>query len=149
MTTPLGIRGLTFRLTDLQPSDLTVFLQIVTGLDDIAAVRGIDTVVPGLTGRIPRARVKDVLPIELAGLVMGAGDTEILRRASYRTTVAMLQVLFDPSLAPGDLVVEAEDGTTYTIAARPISMVWGTEDVPCVRELSVALESVDPDWTVA
>jgi hypothetical protein len=148
MTTAVGIRGLQFSDEDLQPSDLSIFLQIVTGLDDLAAVRGVDTVVPGLTGRIPRERIADVRAIELAGWVQGVGEDEDARRADYRDSVLWLQTLFDPTAPPDVLEVTLESGGTATINARPLLMVWGEETVPCVRQVSVALESVDPNWVV-
>lgn len=154
MTNAVAIRAIRWTPSsgpalDCQRADLSIHLEIVTGLDDVPAVRGVDTIVPGLTGRIPRNRVADVLAIELAGWVQGGtgASTEAARRTGYRNAVDAIQAAFDPSLDPGTLEVDTEDGETRVVSARALTLVWGREDIPAVRALSVALESTDPFWS--
>jgi hypothetical protein len=94
---------MTYATTSLQRSNLTVWLEITTGFDDVAEVRGHDTVVPHLAGRIARNRKKDVRGIELTGWVQGTGSTEAARLSSYRDLVDELQTLFDPVRVPAAL----------------------------------------------
>lgn len=136
---------------DCQRADLGLVLQIVTGLDEVPSVRGEDVTIPGRPGVIPGNREADRRSLELAGWIAGAtaeDQTELERRASYREMVSALQAAFAPTLT-GTLEVVAEDGATYSIAARPLTIVYGTEDVPAFRYVSVALISTtDPEWTV-
>lgn len=148
MPTPIGVVPLTYKGTDLQRSDYTVFLEIVRGLDEVTDVRGQDTVIPSLAGRVARNRVADRRSIELRGWVSGTGATEELARSSYRTLVKELQTLFSPTAAAGNLVATLEDGTTATISARSLSIMWGDPVVPSHRPLSVELESIAPNWTI-
>src|SRR5687767_13721371 len=104
MATPIGVIPLTYKATDLQASNYTIFLQIVRGLDENADVRGQDTIIPGTAGRTARNRVADVRRIELRGWVAGTGATETAARSSFRTLVKSLQTLFSPTAAAGNLV---------------------------------------------
>lgn len=137
---------------DCQQDRLGVHLEIAVGFDETPTVRGDDTVIPGLAGRIPGNRVADELSILLAGNVRGDLEdgspmTELERRTSYRVNVLALQAAFDPTLR-GVIDVLGEDGYTYTIAARPLSIVYGPEIVPGERQVSVALVSTtSPYWT--
>ena len=74
MSNAVAVIGLTFSGTDLQTSDFGIFLEIVRGLNDSPAVRGVDLIVPSRAGRVVRNRVGDVLTIGLHGYVMGNGD---------------------------------------------------------------------------
>jgi hypothetical protein len=134
-----ALTELTFRGTSLMRSDLTVIMRIVRGLGEVMDVRGEDTIIPNATGRTPRDRKKDRLTIELKGA------TELLQRTSFKTLRAELRTLFDPSLAPGALVATLEDGTTLSIDARAINILYGDDGIPSFREVSVELEAVE-DW---
>lgn len=131
---------------DLQANDLSIDLEVIVGLDEVAEVRGTDTTIPSKAGRRARNRVKDRRSIELGGWLQGVGEFESVRMASYRQIVAFLQTLFDPARDPATLSVPLEDGTTATISARPLVIVYGDRPLPGVCRISVSLESIDPDW---
>jgi hypothetical protein len=140
-----ALTELTYRGTSLMRSNLTVLLRIVRGIGEVMEVRGQDTIVANATGRVPRDRKKDRLVIELKGYVMGTGADEAAQRASLVDLRAELRTLFDPTLAPGALVATLEDGTTQSIDARAINILYGDDDTPTLREVSVELEAVE-DW---
>jgi len=145
---PLTVTPSSGPALDVQRSDFGIHLEITKGLDELATVRGTDVIVPGLTGRIVRNRVKDVRTIELSGHVQGVGATDALRLASYRGFVVAIGACFDPTLTV-TIGVVCEDGVTRSLAARPHVLTWGPEGIPGLRTLNVALESTDPDWTTA
>ena len=147
MTNPYAVIGLTFDGTDVQQDPIGIFLEVVRGLSDVPAVRGTDTVVPGLAGRIPRNRVADHLTIELRGFVAGTGSTDADCQASHRGLVNDIRALFDPTAAPADLVAALEDASTATIAARTLNIVWD-HLAPSTSRISIELDSVAPDWTI-
>lgn len=146
MTSPLGIIGLTYDTDDLQLSDLTLFLTITYGLNEPAEPRGRDVLVPYLNGQVARPRRPDTRRILLAGHVKGDGADTAARQSAYRAMVRYLNDLFSPARMPADLVASLEDGSTATLAARPLPMVF-TERVPSEwADLTVELLSIDPDW---
>lgn len=124
-------------------------LRLVRGLDDSLVVRGSDTVVPSLAGRIARARIADRRVIELAGPVMGTGATEALQLADLRAAMETLRTLFSPTRTAANLVIALENGGTATISARPVNMVVSPVLIPAFRMVSVELESVAPTWVIA
>ncbi|HEX5013021.1 MAG TPA: hypothetical protein VFV72_02595, partial [Candidatus Limnocylindrales bacterium] len=71
MTHAAATVGLTFDATDLQQADLQWFFEIKRGLDEVPSVRGKDSIVPALAGRVERNRKNDVLSIVLEGFVRG------------------------------------------------------------------------------
>jgi len=147
MTSPAAVIGLTYRGTDLQQADLDWFFEIVRGIGETPAVRGVDYVVPAAAGRSVRNRVADSLRIELRGWVRGSGIAEDAQRNDLKANRATIRALFDPTLDPGALVATLEDGSTQTIAARSLpTMLWDAQ-VPAFYRVSVELESIDPDWT--
>jgi len=150
MSSPLAVIGLTYGGTDVQDSDYGVFLELVRGLSEAASVRGTDTIVPGLAGRIVRDRMLDGLRIELQGYVMGAGPIvagtpPTGARADFRTNAKAVRTLFDPTTSAA-LVATLEDGTTATVAARTLSSVWD-QVTPELARVSIELEAV-ADWVV-
>ena len=147
MSSAVAVIGLTYRGTDIQVLE-GIFLEIVRGLGDVPAVRGVDIVVPARAGRIVRNRVGDYLSIELLGIVGGSGADEAAQRSDFADRRAAMRALFDPTLAPGALVATLENATTATIAARSLNIVWD-QVVPTLARVSVEMESVDPDWVVA
>lgn len=150
MSSPVATIGLTYDSTGLQHADLGLFLQIVEGLNTTPDVRGRDVVVPGLAGRIPRNRIADVLRIELRGFVRGDGMTGAAQMADFRDKVQALQVLFDPTRDPANIVADLENGELATIAARPLpGLIINDQALPSLFGLvSVVLESVAPTWTI-
>lgn len=147
MANPGWSTNLTANGVDLTTSDNRIMLRLVRGLDDLAEVRGKDVIVPGLTGRIIRNRVKDRLVVEAAGWVMGTGVGEAAQRADFRAIVDEIRALMDPTLSPYAIVAILEDASTRTIMARPTNVVWGDDNLPSFRMLSCEWESVDPEWT--
>ena len=105
MSSPVAVIGLTVGGTDVQVID-GIFLQIVRGLNESPEVRGIDTIVPGLAGRIARNRKADRLVIELRGHVMGAGTAAVAAETAggFATTLAADTV-------PGATTVVVADAT--------------------------------------
>lgn len=123
-------------------------IRCVRGLDDSFEVRGTDTIIPTAAGRVARNRVRDRRVIELAGHVMGTGDTEDAQRLDVRAALEELRALFDPTSTPGSLVVALEDGGTATITARPLNMIAGDDPIPTWRQVSIELEAVGADWVI-
>lgn len=148
MTSAVASIGVSYSGTDLQDADLGVFLEIVSGMAaDGLDVRGVDVVVPGLTGRIARGRRLDTRRIELRGHVMGQGSTQDDRQADYRDSMDALAALFDPSASPDSLVLTMEDSSTRTIEARPLPGMMVEVVVPSeFAYVSIVLESVSPTW---
>lgn len=143
-----AVIGLTFDGVDLQRSDFSLFLEVVKGVNEGPRVRGVDTVVPGLGGRIARNRISDGFVVGLQGYVSGVGTGEDQQRKRFADRRAEIRALFDPTADPANLVATLEDGTTLTCAARTLpSMLWD-QIVPSMARLSLELESLDADWTV-
>lgn len=148
MTSAVAIIGLTFRATDIQSLPTGVFLELVDGIAAPPSVRGADTVVPGRSGRIAKARVGDVWSGELRGLVTGAGSTEAAMRDALADLRETMRALFDPTLLPGALVATLENGDTATIQARALpGQIWEIV-VPSMYRVSIEVESVDPYWVI-
>lgn len=140
----------TWRAVSFTTSDLRIALRITRGINELPSVRGRDTIIPGLPGRVPRNRIGDVLTIEADGFVMGSGANEQAQRDDFRDIVTLIRGLMDPTDTPGEIVATLEDGTTQSITARAIDIIWGDDDIPAYRALSCRWESVDAaDWVVA
>lgn len=142
----------TYAGTDLQDiaegGMVRMAIGLVRGLDDGPEVRGVDTVVPGSAGRIPRSRVWDHRTIELEGFVGGAGASEAVQRADMRSMLEALRTLFDPTRAPASLVIGLEDGGTATISARPLNMLCPATIASVRERVNIELEAVEDDWEV-
>lgn len=141
------VSDLTYADTDLQDLD-GIFLEIVRGLAERPSVRGSDTVVPGRAGRIRRNRVNDTLQIELRGWVCGSGVGEAAQRADFVANRTAFRTLFDPTAGDRTLSATLEDGSTATISAAAMEGIIWNQIVPTYAEVSVKLESVDPDWVI-
>lgn len=143
------LRNLTFDAVDLQRADLSVHLDVMNlngGLD----VRGKDTVIPSLDGRIARVRVADVRHVIVEGWIQGVGATEALRLASAQELLDELEALFSPDLDPNPLAGLAADGSTRTLLCRPQpGILWPDPIVPGVHKVSVLLDSVFPNWVLS
>lgn len=129
-----------------------LFLSIKKGLGEVPSVRGVDQVVPRREGKIARARVGDKMALELEGLVRGIpdeGDDDPSEAAAYYTLVAEVRAIFDPTKDPWVLSVEMPNGDTWSINVRTVPPLLWEEIIPSrLARLNVALESVDPDWTI-
>lgn len=135
---------------DLTRSDGKILMRVTRGLNEVPEVRGVDTIVPSLNGRIPRNRRLDRLVIEAAGIIMGAGADENAQRVDFRATIETLRDLMNPVQDPYNIAVIDEAGTTHTITARPMNLVVGDDDIPTYREVSCQWESIDAaDWGVS
>ena len=147
MTSPVGAIALSYDGSDLQSSDLQIFLQIVHGLNESPSVRGTDYVVPARAGRVEANRVNDVLPIVLEGHVRAdpSDATTSGSRSSFRTNVTALRTLFRNDRARADLVATLEDGTVWSISARPMNTIWAEPVISEFATLSVELEGYG-DW---
>lgn len=143
------LSSLTFDAVDLQRSDLSLHLDIVEGLNDGLDVRGEDTVVPSADGRVPRNRRADVRHIILAGILQGDGEREADRLASWQNLRDTLEATFDPTADPATLSGIALDGTTRSIDARTVAIVWNPSEIIGVGELSISLDAADPAWLVS
>ncbi len=135
---------------DLTRSDGRLIFWVTRGLDEVPEVRGTDTIVPSLNGRIPRSRRLDRFVVEAAGMVQGAGSGEAAQRTDFVSLMETLRDLMNPVQDPYNLVVTREDGTTRTITARPLNIVWEGIVIPTYRTGSLQWESVDAaDWGVS
>jgi hypothetical protein len=146
-------RGATFaskNLVEIADGQARIVMRCVRGLDSGPRVRGRDTVIPGLAGRVVRNRVNDGRVIELEGFVAGVGGTQAELDADFRAAVEELRAIFDPTASPATLVIALEDGGTATITARtlPENPMWGGDEISCYRTLSVELEAVGTDWAI-
>ena len=139
--------SLTYEGTDLRRSDLSVHLDVVSGLNDGLTVRGEDTTIPGMDGRVARNRKKDTRTVLLAGFLQGIGSGEDGRLAAYQNLRDEMEALFDLTLV-GTLVGQAADGTWREIDARPELIVWDPAPVNGVGTISVTFISVEPDWQI-
>lgn len=142
MANPAASIPLTFGGTDLQQNPIGIFLQLKNP-NDGPSVRGSDTTVPGLTGRIARSRIGDRWTIDLEGLVAGTGNevqsvtitgaptggtftltysgqttAGIAWDASAATVQAALEAL--SNIAPGDVVVR---GGPFPASAMTVDFV--------------------------
>lgn len=147
---PVVLSSLTFNGTDLQREDLTLHLDVASGLNDGIDVRGEDTIIPSAAGRTARNRKRDVRHLLLSGFLQGDGATEADRLASWQALRDEVEALFDPADDPGTLTGVALDGSTRTITARALNIIWiGDDSLLGVNNLAIALDSADPDWVVS
>lgn len=147
MPSSAAVVGLTFRGTDVQRADNTLFLEVEEGLlDGGLELRGSDTTVPGRAGRRERNRIPDSLPIVLKGWVRGDGSGSAAW-SSYYAAWADLQELLRPTAGSGLLVATLPDATVLTANARPVDIMPGAL-LRAAREVSVELEAVDPPYWV-
>lgn len=143
---------LTFGGTDIHNLTTGIYLDIVSGFDGVAEVRGTDLTIPGRPGRTPLSRVKHRRLIELRGPVFGVGANQLAAEQSYRANIVTLQALFDPDDAAKSLVATAPylglAAGSKTISARFLDAIWGTVESGVECEVSVQLEAVGnpPDW---
>lgn len=148
MTSGLASIGVTFDSVDLQPSDRTFFLEITQGLNEPPEVRGVDVVVPGLDGQVPRPRRRDRLTIVLTGWIQGQGADQDARRSDFRATAETIRGLFHPAGDPATIQVTLENAAVQENTARPLNVIWNEVIKSEFAYISVELVSVVPSWTV-
>lgn len=150
MSTSVAVIALTYDGTDIQLADLSILLQIVRGLNEPPSVRGIDTTVPALAGRVEGNRINDIVDIELRGHITFDPAQTVLANArlSFRAKAKAMRLLFASNRARANLVATLEDGSTATISARPMPGVIWTETIPGeYAEVSYPLEGYG-DWVI-
>lgn len=145
MSNPAAVIALTYDVVDIQEDPIGTFLQLIRGLAEGPSVRGADIIVPGRVGRIEAGRIGDTWRLELAGLVAGVGAAEVEQRADFATRRAALRALFDPARGAADLAATLEDGTLWTIRARPLPGPLWDQIVPSMARVSYELEALG-DW---
>lgn len=148
MTSPAAVVGVTYAGTDLQLSDLSIFLEIKSGLDETPSVRGSDVVVPALAGRITGNRINDVLVVTLEGWVRAdpTTTTTATARTSCQAKRETVRALFASNRARANLVATMPSGQIRTISARPLpGMIWNEVVAGEFYRVSVELEGYG-DW---
>ena len=121
-----------------------IFFDLMSGLFEPAEVRGTDTVVPALAGRVARNRVKDTRKVVLTGYVTGTNAADMI------TNTQTLMAACDPANIV-DLVVDdgyyAGIGPT-TLAVRFVNAIPGPPTYGVLyQSWSLEFESITPDWT--
>lgn len=147
MTTPVAVADISFNGTDI--SDLTgiMFERIEQGgPGTLPSVAGTDDPLPGADGVFPRNRRKRTRIIEIRGWVFGDGASAAAQVDDYWDNRIAVETLFNPT-ARDDLVAVLRNGYTATIEAWPVSVDFN-QVAPQMAEVSVVLQSVDPDWTL-
>lgn len=132
------------RQSAARSSQSGIFFDLVSGYAEKATARGVDTVIPGASGRVERNRVKDGRRIVLEGYVVGTSASD------WRSKTDTLMAKMDPSLDSKNLVItDSYLGVsgTKTIACRVVNVVGGPIVAQKFQTWSIELESVAPDWS--
>lgn len=137
--------GLTYRGVELRDHANGKWFHIVGGPHGGLKVKGEDPNIPGKRGRWAGNRLADARVVFLHGKVLGTTAT------NYRALRDALDVIFDPELDAGDLVVGSDYpgmSGTLTIAVRFVNYMTPKENVAHhLAELDVELVTTDdPDW---
>lgn len=145
---PALVTGLTVDGVDLTRTDLSILFRIVSGgPESVWETRGDDTTVPTAPGQVPRSRQRHRLVIIAEGVVMGVGADEAAQRVDFANSRQAIRDLMDPTQAPYTLVHTDEAGSTWTITARPVNVVWSANDrIGTYREGSLEWLAVGADW---
>jgi hypothetical protein len=150
VSNPWVVVGLTYDGDSVQLDDFSIYLNVIFGLDETPSVRGEDTVVPGRAGRTEGNRINDTLAVVLAGIVQA--DPTITdqdaSRANFRTRLREIRSLFASNRARADLVATLEDGSVWTISARPMNIATTMLIPGAYWSGSIELEGYD-DWDIA
>jgi hypothetical protein len=147
---PAAIIGLRYDGTDLQTDDIR--LEIRSGLHDGLDVRGKDITVPYLEGQLSRPRRAHDRRIVLGGPVQGNGldEENTSRMASFRSSLFLLDQLFDPARDEAELEATLETGQIATINARPLPGLVIEERIAShYADVSITLLAVSPYWLVS
>jgi hypothetical protein len=146
MTSPAAVVTLTYRTNDVQDID-GIFLEIVRGgPGEVAEVRGVDHLIPGLTGMRAGNRKLNRRVIELRGFVRGDGATEAAQRDDYWDNRIILAGWFDPTVT-GALLATLPAGNQFTIQARTLPPILFDQRAPSFASVGIQLESITPDWS--
>lgn len=121
-----------------------IFFDLVKGFFEPPEVRGVDTDIPGLAGRISRNRVPVRRTITLDGYVTGSDA------ADWATNTAALMALLDPTSPATLTVANSYLGTTgsHATTVRFLNAAGGPPMYGVqYQSWSIELESIDPDWS--
>jgi hypothetical protein len=147
MSSPVAVADISYNSTDI--SDLTgIFIDRIEqgGPGTLPATDGTDDPVPGADGVYVRNRRKRTRTIELRGYVFGIGDTASEQIADLWDNRESVESLFAPD-EHHDLVAVLRNGRTATIDCWPVSVDFN-QLAPMLAEVSIVLQSTEPDWTV-
>lgn len=138
---------ITYRSTELRDFATTDrWFEVVEGLWGGVQTRGVDVVIPALSGRYARNRVADLRVVRLHGFVYGSTE------AAHRTNMDTVVTALDVTAEPADLVVHTPlygiASGTKTISARVVD-IRIVAVAPMVSEIDAELHciSTPPDWT--
>lgn len=139
---------LTYDGTELRRSDKSVRFYITTGWVDVPAdIRGTDTIVPGLSGRTRRPKVRDTRTVILSGMIMHAEPSGLLAIQEE------LGDLWRADAAPANLVVTGpylglDPGETATLLCATVNVAVADSELAFMRRYSWELVSLDtpPEW---
>jgi hypothetical protein len=122
-----------------------IFFDLVSGYNEPASVRGVDSVIPGADGRVFRSRVRDARRIILKGYVTGTSASD------FQANMAALFGVMNPVNDPADLIISDSylgTGGSPTIACRFLNAVGDDpENGPKFQRWTIELESVVPEWS--
>lgn len=116
--------GMTFRSTNVDTDN--IHLELYKGWGGLE-VRGKHVVIPSKEGQTEMPVVKHERIIPVRGWVKGTGATLEEQQQSWLVARDALDVLMDPSLASGELVVTAPDMGLSGSASRSISAYVNNE----------------------
>lgn len=122
----------------------SIFFDLMSGYYEPAEVRGSDTIVPALDGRVVRNRVIDSRRIRLDGYVTGTDTTDWAANTSNLMAACN-------AVTRVDLVID--DGYLGTVGTPTISVLL-VNAIPgpptygvLYQSWSLEFESIAPDWT--
>lgn len=139
---------LMFDSVDLRRADGSVMFYISTGwVDSPADVRGVDTIVPGLSGRTRRPRRTDIRTVIMNGLVV-ADTPEALLELQLELVEVWAPGEGVADLVVGDQYLGLAPGETATLVCSTTNLAVGDAETAFMRRYSWQLESVDnpPEW---
>ncbi len=130
--------------TLIQETDYTTWFDIMEGgPQNMAELAGVDTIIPGAEGFIPKPREKRQRRILLVGWIRES------TASAFVTSYKALLALFDPDGGAQTLEVPLADGTTASILAQPLNIVGDAEGYRGnFQRFAIELISGAPDWTI-
>lgn len=123
-----------------------IFLDLISGFTEPNTMRGVDTIVSALDGRVPRARRPDTRRIVFNGFVTGTSA------ADWLANTQALMACLDPANLVTLTLADAYYGTTgtWTIDARAVNWSGGPPDYGVgYQSWDIEFESVTPDWATS
>lgn len=146
MTTSIAVVGLRFDGVDVQDIDGLCLHSILRGgPGEPSEGRGGSVVIPRKVGRFWLNRRRDHRGIELGGFIRGTGSDEAAQREDHYANLLAFETLFSASNR-AELEATLPGGGIYTIQAITVPPVVFDRIVPAYWELTIPMESDDPDW---